>query len=95
MPKNGSLTKPLSRRTALSVLAGGIAGVGLAGLSSSPAEAKVSKASVGYRGSPNGGRACRNCANFRPANSTCRVVSGSVSANGWCTQHRAARRGSY
>jgi hypothetical protein len=44
---------------------------------------KSSKAAADYRGAPKGGENCANCAYFQAPHG-CAVVSGAVSANGWC-----------
>lgn len=56
---------------------------GLALFGATPAQAKSSKAAAAYRDAPKGRQRCANCSWFaRP--SSCGVVSGAVSANGWC-----------
>ncbi len=52
---------------------------------SSNAEAgKLAKAQAKYQEQPKGDQSCANCKNFIAATSTCAVVKGQVSANGWC-----------
>ena len=51
--------------------------------SSESAYAKMSQASVGYRGSPKGNQSCGNCSLFS-APSSCTSVEGPISSNGWC-----------
>lgn len=75
---------PCGRRRALKLL-GAVAlasGFG-ATLAGSPAQARSSKTAAAYRGSPNGRQRCANCSWFSPP-SGCAVVTGPVSANGWC-----------
>jgi anaerobic selenocysteine-containing dehydrogenase len=69
-----------SRRRILALLAGTAL---LTGLGAAPAAARSSKAAAAYRGSPNGRQRCANCSWFSPP-SSCGVVAGPVSGNGWC-----------
>ncbi|CCJ07691.1 high-potential iron-sulfur protein [Methylocystis sp. SC2] len=68
-----------TRRSLLALLGAAIAGIGAA----TPARARTSKAAAAYRGAPNGRQSCANCSYFNPP-SGCGVVSGAVSARGWC-----------
>ncbi|HEY8126336.1 MAG TPA: high-potential iron-sulfur protein [Methylocystis sp.] len=68
-----------TRRALLLLLGAGAAGLG----ATTRAYAKSSKAAAAYRGAPNGRQSCANCSYFNPP-SGCGVVSGSVSARGWC-----------
>ena len=47
------------------------------------AAVKVSQAQAKYQAQPKGDQMCANCANFIAPDS-CKVVEGTVSANGWC-----------
>jgi hypothetical protein len=75
----------VSRRAALQGIASTVAAtpILLTKTHSAMAAVKVSKASVGYRNSPNGNQSCANCKLFIPP-SSCRLVEGSISARGWC-----------
>jgi hypothetical protein len=44
---------------------------------------KSSKSAAAYRAAPHGGENCANCVYFQAPHG-CAVVSGSVSAQGWC-----------
>lgn len=56
------------------------------GSSAAPAAIKkVSQASVQYQTQPKGEQKCKECANFIAESSTCKVVEGQVSPDGWCT----------
>ncbi len=80
--------KKISRR---SVLKGAIAAAGAAPLAmpaGTPAYAKVAKQSVSYRETPNAGKSCSICDNFRPP-SSCKLVEGSINPNGWCGLFKA------
>ena len=45
--------------------------------------AKTAKTVVAYKDSPNGDKRCGVCKNFQPP-SSCAVVDGTISANGYC-----------
>jgi len=70
-------------RTGLTILAGGV-------LASTAAQAaddsKVEQSVVQYQTSPKDGAMCSGCANFVAPNA-CKVVSGSISPNGWCVAY--------
>jgi hypothetical protein len=51
-----------------------------------PAQAKATQADAKYQDSPKDGQSCSTCAMFRPP-SSCALVDGTVSANGWCKYH--------
>lgn len=55
----------------------------LLGVGATPALAKSNKSAVAYRAAPNGRQSCANCSWFNPP-SGCGIVSGPVSARGWC-----------
>jgi len=46
--------------------------------------AKVSQASVQYQTQPKGDQKCGSCANFIAESSTCKLVEGQISPEGWC-----------
>ena len=75
----------VSRRRLLHGLA--VAGGGATLLASSfarPANAaQVSQKIVAYQDTPHGAQQCDNCAQF-VAPSSCKVVEGTVSPQGWC-----------
>jgi len=53
------------------------------------AQAKGSQAQFKYQNTPHNGQKCSQCTYFLPAsspkaNGTCKIVSGSISPNGWC-----------
>ena len=48
------------------------------------ASAKVSQRSVAYRGAPKEKARCANCTQWQPP-AACKVVSGVISPNGWCS----------
>ncbi|MGD9656373.1 MAG: iron oxidase [Methylocystis sp.] len=68
-----------TRRSLMLMAVAAFAGIGAA----SAAQAKSSKRAAAYRGAPNGRQSCANCSWFNPP-SGCGVVSGPVSARGWC-----------
>lgn len=81
----------LSRRLLLQ----GAAAAGISALRVSPAAAqgftKSPQQSASYQDHPNGDQHCGNCLQFQPP-SSCKVVAGRISANGWCRIY-AAKRG--
>jgi High potential iron-sulfur protein len=82
--KTNKRSAEISRRSILQVIAWAAGAVPIMLASTGPALAsKMSKSSVGYRGSPKGSQKCSNCALFI-APSSCKSVEGPVSPNGWC-----------
>ena len=80
----GSATIPgsVSRRCAIAAFAG-VAGA-LATTSRAAEHVKMTKAQVEYQDTPKGILMCATCTLFvRP--SSCKVVEGDVSPDGWCT----------
>jgi hypothetical protein len=79
----GSVEGGVSRRELLrgAVIAAG----GAAALAGSvvPAQAKMTQKAAGYQDSPKNGASCATCALFQPP-SSCNLVDGNVSPNGWC-----------
>jgi hypothetical protein len=51
--------------------------------SAMPAEAKMTQTAAAYQGTAKGDQSCANCALFQ-APSSCTLVDGTVSPNGWC-----------
>lgn len=74
----------ISRRKLLKV---GVGAAAVLGVSAAAAEAqiahKASQKDAGYQDSPDGAKSCSVCRNFQ-APSTCRVIEGTVSPNGYC-----------
>ena len=52
-----------------------------------PAEAKMSQKAAAYQGTPKGDQSCANCAVFK-APSSCILVDGTISPDGWCRFYR-------
>jgi len=72
------------RRSVLRAIVTVVASVPLLALTSVTSKAaKVSKAAVAYRDSPNGSERCDNCRLFEPPHA-CAQVAGTISPNGWC-----------
>lgn len=46
---------------------------------------KLSKAQVKYQEQPKGDQHCANCLQFVAESTTCKVVEGPISPQGWCT----------
>lgn len=84
------MTSPqeISRRR-LMIIAAGAAGtsIGTATIAGTPtpaaAAAKVSQQAVKYQDTPKGEQHCDNCLHFE-APSSCKIVDGTVSPQGWC-----------
>ena len=51
--------------------------------SSGTQSGKISKAQAKYQDQPKGDQQCSNCTHFIAESSTCKVVEGKVSPNGW------------
>ena len=77
----------VSRRDMFKVAAGVAGAAAIVGLAGSEAFAanKMAKTAAQYQTSPHGGQSCGKCQNYIQASSSCKVVEGSVSANGWCS----------
>lgn len=45
---------------------------------------KMSQAAARYQAEPKGDHSCGNCTNFIAQSKACKLVDGSVSAEGWC-----------
>lgn len=63
--------------------AGGAPSAG-APMSGAVASGKISKAQAQYQDQPKGDQQCSTCTHFIAESSTCKVVEGKVSPNGWC-----------
>lgn len=80
---------PMTRRAAFNAAAFAAAYLGSALLPrNANAASQLSKDQVQYRDQPNSGQQCSQCANFL-APGGCRVVSGTVSPQGWCRLYQA------
>jgi hypothetical protein len=76
----------ISRRKVLTIAVGAVGTSGAAvvvGTSTSAQAAKVSQQVVKYQDTPKGEQRCDNCVHFE-APSTCKIVDGTVAAQGWC-----------
>jgi hypothetical protein len=76
----------LSRRRLLvtAVSIGGTIGcIAIARAGESGDAGQLGKNDVQYQAAPKGGQRCDRCSNF-VAPSGCKVVTGAISANGWC-----------
>jgi len=69
-------------------VAGAVAVVGLAGSEALAAD-KMAKSAAQYQATPHNGQTCGKCQNYVSGSSTCKVVEGPVSANGWCSLYVA------
>jgi hypothetical protein len=81
---NGDVSRrDVFRKSAMMV--GGVAllSTGLASVTARAQAAKKTQAEAGYQNKPNGDANCANCALFL-APSSCGVVDGTISPQGWC-----------
>ncbi len=69
-------------RTGLTLLAGGV----LVSTAAHADDSKVDQSVVQYQTSPKDGAMCSGCVNFVAPNA-CKVVSGTISPNGWCVAY--------
>jgi hypothetical protein len=72
----------LSRRTFLQGTVAGVCGLS-AGAAAAQGITKSAQQTAGYQDHPNGTERCANCLNFQPP-SSCKVVAGRISPDGWC-----------
>ena len=82
MPDSKSASRRHVLRTGLAILAGGA----LATAARAQADSKVEQSVVQYQNSPKDGQKCSGCANFIAPNA-CKVVSGTISPEGWCVSY--------
>lgn len=82
--------KGISRRTVLATGAGLAAGL-LSGTQAEAQSGKVSQSAAAYQSGPNNGQSCAGCTHFR-APSSCELVDGAISPQGWCKFFTAASR---
>jgi hypothetical protein len=45
---------------------------------------KMPKAQAKYQDQPKGDQKCGGCTHFIPGSNSCRLVEGTISADGWC-----------
>lgn len=81
----------LSRRLVLRSAAAAAGASVLGGAAAAQGFAKSPQASARYQNRPNGAQRCGSCQQFLPP-SSCKVVAGKITANGWCAIY-AAKRG--
>jgi high potential iron-sulfur protein len=73
----------VSRRQLLQGVAMAAGGAAIVVAAVRPAEAKMAQKAAGYQATPKDGQSCANCALFK-APSSCTLVDGTVSPDGWC-----------
>ena len=59
-------------------------GTSAAGATSGGTAGKMAQAAVQYQNHPSGEQSCSSCMHFIPETSTCKLVEGQVSPQGWC-----------
>jgi len=85
--ENATELARLSRRTLFKqivMIGGGVAGMLTMAL---PAYAKMKQTAAGYEDQPKGDQSCSNC-NLFSAPSSCTLVDGTISPQGWCRFHQ-------
>lgn len=60
--------------------------------STMPLYAKGSQEQFKYQSKPNNGQACKDCMHFEADKKQCKVVDGTISADGWCTLYQALQK---
>jgi len=80
---SGQNAGAVSRRALLRGAAIAAGGVAVFAGTVMPAQAKMSQKAAGYQATPKDGANCASCTLFK-APSTCTLVDGTVSADGWC-----------
>ena len=78
----------LSRRSVLQGAAVAAGASVLGGATAAQAFTKSPQTAARYQDQPNGGQRCATCLQFQPP-SSCKVVAGRISANGWCSIYAA------
>lgn len=73
----------VSRREILRGVTVAAGGVAILLTASSQAQAKMAQTAAGYQASPKGDQNCSGCALFKSP-SSCTLVDGTISPNGWC-----------
>ena len=74
----------LSRRFVLRCAAAATGASVLSGRAAAQGFTKSPQQSARYQDHPNGSQHCANCRQFQPP-SSCKVVAGKISPNGWCS----------
>jgi hypothetical protein len=77
----------LSRRSVLQCTIAA-AGASVLGVPAAAQSTKSPQQSARYQDHPNGNQRCGTCRQFQPP-SSCKVVAGKISPNGWCTLYFA------
>jgi hypothetical protein len=84
MSENDKSCERISRRGVLTgtAVALGVAASGAAA-SRAHAQQKIKQTDAKYQDHPNGAQKCDGCVQFLPP-SSCKIVDGTISPNGWC-----------
>jgi len=69
-----------------------VAFLSLLTFSTMPLYAKGSQEQMKYQSKPNNGQACKDCMHFEAEKKQCKVVDGTISADGWCTLYHAPQK---
>lgn len=78
----------VSRRSVLQRAAVAAGACVLGGATAAQAFTKSPQTAARYQDQPNSGQRCGNCRQFQPP-SSCKVVAGKISPNGWCAIYAA------
>lgn len=81
--------KLISRRTFVAGTVGLIGGASLLHRTAS-AQTKSTQAEVEYQATPQGGDKCADCTFYEAGSNSCKVVDGTVAAEGWCNLYSKA-----
>ena len=69
-----------------------VAFLSLLSFSTMPLYAKGSQEQMKYQSKPNNGKACKECMHFEAEKKQCKVVDGTISAEGWCTLYHTSQK---
>jgi len=78
-----SIESGVSRRQLLKGATIAVGGAAALVATALPAQAKMAQKAAAYQGTAKGAQSCANCSLFQ-APSSCTLVDGTVSPNGWC-----------
>jgi hypothetical protein len=69
-----------------------VAFLSLLSFSTMPLYAKGTQEQFKYQSKPNNGQSCQGCMHFEAEKKECKVVDGTISAEGWCTLYHAVQK---
>ncbi len=80
-----STHNPMRRNVLRGIVAAGCAVCLQRAIAAEPQSGKMEKAQAKYQNGPNGDQQCSGCMHFMPGSNACKLVTGDISPNGWCT----------